>query len=205
VKLSIIHAILGGLLYLAPGDETSLPGGMVFGLTSTAAAQVFEDQLGSGSTSAVKSLRRGVRKTIRTVLGSSRRWRDWLPGIVIVSAMLLLVPAMDRTILATWRDRGFSAARMAFILGVTVYLRLIFDRRAPTLGKLLLLFAVVYGVARRDLMPDAYFPVGLIDDAIVIILTSRAFLRMCPDRLIEEHAVKAARRRAWSLRHRSAA
>lgn len=171
--------------------------------SAAADAQVFEDQLGRGSTNAVKSFRRGVRKTYRTIVRSTQRWREWLPGILVVASMLLVVPAIDRGLFRTWRDQGFAAARSAFALGIAVYLRLIFDRRVPALPRLLLLFAAVYAVSQRDMIPDAIPPMGWMDDLIAIVLASRAFLRMCPDALIEEHARRAARRRAWSLRRRS--
>lgn len=171
-------------------------------ISPPAGAQVFEDQLGQGSTNAIKSLRRGVRKTYRTIVRASENWHGWFPGILIFGVILVIVPVIDRSLFRTWRDRGFAAARSAFALGIAVYLRLLLDRRVPALPRLLLLFAIVYGVARRDMIADVYWPLGLLDDLILIILASRAFLRMCPDRLIEEHARRAARRHAWSLRRR---
>src|SRR5262245_12605865 len=92
--------------------------------------QLFEDQLGRGSASIMKGLRRATGKTWKTIVGSAGWWQKWIPGIGLALLMLLIVPALDRSLLSTWRERGLSAARASLLLGIAIYVRLIFDRRA---------------------------------------------------------------------------
>ena len=85
--------------------------------------------------------------------------------------------------------------RRAFLLGCAVYVRLLCDRHAPMVGKLAVAFAIAYGVASRDLMPDAWFPAGLLDDLLVVVLASRGFMLICPEHLVQEHAARTTRAR----------
>jgi uncharacterized membrane protein YkvA (DUF1232 family) len=87
-------------------------------------------------------------------------------------------------------------------LMLAVYLRLLIDKRAPAVGKALLLFAVAYGAAASDLLPDRMGVVAFVDDLVVVALAYRAFMLLCPDRLVEEHALGAGRAREHSLRAR---
>jgi uncharacterized membrane protein YkvA (DUF1232 family) len=108
----------------------------------------------------------------------------------------LLVPLLDRRLIRSWRINGFRRFCNSVALAVAVYVRLLFDRSTPVVGKVLLALAVVYGVAPRDVMPDFFLPTGLIDDVIVVAVASRCFIELCPDRLVERHALQAAR--GWS-------
>src|SRR5262249_4486815 len=79
------------------------------------------------------------------------------------------------------------------VLMIAVFVRLVFDVRTPAIGKLLLLFAVIYGIADSDLWPDRFGPLAFSDDCVVVALAYQCFIRLCPDRIVEEHAVQGGR------------
>ncbi|MFQ5668404.1 MAG: YkvA family protein [Candidatus Binatia bacterium] len=166
------------------------------------AAPVFERRLSLGTTNLFKTVRRRVRRLVKTIRWSATKWVDWVTAALGFSLVGLLAPLLDRALLTTWRERGFQAFWASMTLAAAVYVRLLADRRAPMVGKALLAFAVVYGVARHDLLPDYVVPEGFVDDLVLIILASRCFLRLCPDWLVEEHALEAARKRDEWLAHR---
>jgi uncharacterized membrane protein YkvA (DUF1232 family) len=154
-----------------------------------------EARLSVGTTRFLRTVRRWTRRLLRIISWSAQQWANWTVSAVGVVVFALLAPIVDRQLLRTWREHGFAAFRASIGLALAIYIRLLVDRRAPAIGKVLLGFGVLYGVAPHDLLPDRIGVLGLVDDAIVVGLTSRVFTRLCPDRLVEEHAVKAAR--AW--------
>jgi uncharacterized membrane protein YkvA (DUF1232 family) len=144
----------------------------------------------------LKSANRGIYQILRYLRWSARRWMRWTRKASGFLLFALLTPLLDWDLLRSWRRDGFRAFRVSMALAVAVYVRLLLDRKTPILGKGLLVLAVVYGVAPRDLVPDYLFPTGLIDDLIVVAVASRCFTELCPDRLIESHALQATR--GWS-------
>jgi hypothetical protein len=82
-----------------------------------------------------------------------------------------------------------------------VYARLLFSRQVRVAGKLFLVLALVYGVKRRDLIVDRSVIPGMVDDAILIVTATRAFLSTCPERLVSGFAEQAFswRRRMLTL------
>lgn len=178
---------------------------LTFGVMQEAVmVQPLELQLSIGTRTFLRGVRRAIRHFFRMLAWSVKQWASWM----LEAAAFLLVAAaatlVDRDLVKTWRQQGFSALRVSITLALAVYVRLLIDRRAPMLGKGLLAFAIVYGVAGGDLLPDYLVPMGLIDDVIAVALASRCFMRLCPDRLVDAHAARAAeawnrslRRRAW--------
>jgi uncharacterized membrane protein YkvA (DUF1232 family) len=66
--------------------------------------------------------------------------------------------------------------------------RLLKDRRAPLLGKIVFALALAYVVWPLDLIPDFVFPVlGQVDDVAVLLAGVRFFLRSTPPQVLEEH------------------
>jgi uncharacterized membrane protein YkvA (DUF1232 family) len=72
------------------------------------------------------------------------------------------------------------------------------------LPKLLLLGALAYGVVRRDLVPDRALVPGRLDDVLLIVIATRAFVYACPEVLVGEYAARAVslRRRLAALQQR---
>jgi uncharacterized membrane protein YkvA (DUF1232 family) len=152
-----------------------------------------EEQLSAGTTNLFRSLRRGIRRSVRLMRWSARRWATWMGRAFWFLLVALTAPLVDRALLAAWRDNGWRGVWHFTLLGLALYVRLLLDRRAPLLGKIFLSLALAYGVAYRDLVPDTSFPAGFIDDLLIVILAARGFLLLCPQRLVQEQAVRTAR------------
>lgn len=167
------------------------------GLGGFASAVPFEDRLSAGTTGFLRTISKRFRQ-LRRVLGTAlARWRTWLGGALAFAFFAAVVPVLDAAVIDVWRREGLRAFLRALLAGMAVYVRLLRDSRSPAVGKALLVFAIVYGVAGRDLMVDGSgFAAGLADDFVLLVLVSRAFMRMCPDALVEEHAVRVAARAA---------
>jgi uncharacterized membrane protein YkvA (DUF1232 family) len=82
----------------------------------------------------------------------------------------------------------------AFFLGrlpryLRLYVRLMGDARVPVRLKLIVVAALAYLISPIDLTPDLLVPVlGQLDDALVLWLAFRAFVRLCPPRVVAEHS-----------------
>ena len=68
----------------------------------------------------------------------------------------------------------------------------------------LLLGTLIYGAVRRDLLPDTRMS-GRIEDIILIVIATRAFIYACPEELVSQYAQRAIsfRRRLAELQQRS--
>lgn len=153
-----------------------------------------EERLSAGTTGLLRSLRQSFRRMGRVLSTAAARWQMWLGGALAFTVLVLVAPVVDRALFETWRRDGFKVFLRSAIAATAVYARLLRDPRAPILGKSLLAFAVVYGVSGADIIPDHRFPRGIVDDLVLVVLASRSFMRMCPDYLIEEHALVVAHR-----------
>lgn len=152
----------------------------------------FEQELSAGTTTLLKTMRYRIRRIARFVGWSLNRWARWLTRALVFSALVLLAPLLDMALVRAWKERGWRGVGRSLLRGLVVYAGLLLDRHAPVIGKVAILLAVAYGVASRDLLPDASFPVGALDDVLAVVLASRGFLLLCPERLVETHAVRAA-------------
>ena len=71
-----------------------------------------------------------------------------------------------------------------------LYWRLFRDPRVGLLAKIVLMAGLAYLVIPTDILPDIlvrFAGLGLADDAIVMILALKAFIRLCPRTVVEEH------------------
>jgi len=158
-------------------------------------AEPFEDELSARTTSLFKGIRYALRRTIRFLGWSANRWAGWMLRAFGFFGLTVLAALVNRDLLARWREKGWHGLRDSVLLGAAVYLRLLLDRHAPLFGKLAIGFALAYGVASHDFVPDASFPLGALDDALAVVLASRGFMLLCPESLVETHAILAARAR----------
>jgi uncharacterized membrane protein YkvA (DUF1232 family) len=156
-------------------------------------AQPLERRVGVGARRLLRTIGIRMRRMYRILVWVVGRWANWTVEAVLFTALAMVAPALHRGLIRTWRLQGLGALLRAVGVAVLVYARLLFDRRSPAVGKLLLLFAVAYGVAPADLIPDLLPPLGLADDLILLTLASRSFVKMCDDELVYEHAVHVAR------------
>lgn len=70
---------------------------------------------------------------------------------------------------------------------IKLYCRLFKDRRVSWLPKAILIAGILYLIVPIDLITDFAAPVGWLDDTVVLILAAKAFIRLCPRRVVQEH------------------
>ncbi len=70
---------------------------------------------------------------------------------------------------------------------IKLYWRLFTDRRVSVLPKAILVLGLVYLLVPTDALFDFMIPLGLLDDAAVLILTAKAFMALCDPGIVEEH------------------
>ena len=71
-----------------------------------------------------------------------------------------------------------------------LYWRLFRDPRVGWLPKIILVAGLAYLVIPTDVLPDIlvrFAGLGLADDAIVLIVALKAFIKLCPRTVVEEH------------------
>ncbi len=88
-----------------------------------------------------------------------------------------------------FRSNPLSVARFLLHLPnfVKLYWRLFTDRRVSLLPKAVLALGIVYLLVPTDALFDFLLPLGLVDDVVVLIIAAKAFMALCPRRIVEEH------------------
>ena len=194
--------LLLGLLLAAPVTASSVPGqsAALVGATFLAQGESLDQQIGG----ATRGLFRELRRAWRTVLWMFGRafewWGGWIKRGAFYFGVALVAAMADSGLVNAWRVEGLRALVTYVPLMLYVYGRLLFSAGVALLPKLLLLGALVYGVVRRDLLPDRSFVPGRLEDIVLIVIATRAFVYACPEALVDEYA-----ERAVSLRRRIAA
>jgi len=90
------------------------------------------------------------------------------------------------------RRNPWSNARLALHLPnvVRLYWRLLRDPRVSWVAKLVLVAGVAYVIIPADLLPELPFVIpGYLDDAVVLALAAKAFVRLCPPNVVREHVL----------------
>jgi uncharacterized membrane protein YkvA (DUF1232 family) len=152
--------------------------------------------------SSARAVRKGIRKVVRHLVWWSRTWASWTWQALLFTVVALLVPLFNMDLLRTGRDQGLGRLRVAFALGLAVYVRLLIDSRSPIIGKALLALALIYGKITADLVPDTWIPFGWVDDVLAAGVAAHFFMWLCPDELVAEQAAKATEARERSLNDR---
>ncbi len=131
-----------------------------------------------------KDVRAALRRFRRQVSFALTRWHQWLPKLAMGALALLFLAAVHPDWWRAVRARDWRRVRKQITLALSVVLGLVIDRRTPAVAKLLLVGSVFYLVANRDLLWDQRGALGFLDDALVLLLTARAFVASCPDALV---------------------
>jgi uncharacterized membrane protein YkvA (DUF1232 family) len=118
---------------------------------------------------------------------AGNRPMSWWGWLVIGLALLVLVWAAFAAWLIAIGRRADARALATFIPDCVVLVaRLLRDPRVPRRRKLLLLALVAYLWLPFDLIPDFIPVVGQLDDAIIVALVLRHFVRAGGEPLIRE-------------------
>ena len=88
-----------------------------------------------------------------------------------------------------FRSDPLSVARFLLHLPnfVKLYWRLFTDRRVSLLPKAILVLGIAYLLIPADLDFVLPLPSGYTDDVVVLIIAAKAFMALCPRRIVEEH------------------
>ena len=155
-----------------------------------------------------KDVVRGLRRSWNTVTWmfgkAAKWWGDWLRRGAFSIAVAVVAALADTGLLNAFRLEGLRALLTYVPLMLYVYGRLLFSRGVSLAPKVLLLGTLVYGAVHSDLLPDKRIS-GRIEDVILIVIATRAFIYACPEALVNEFAQRAIgwRRRVSSLQQRS--
>ncbi len=80
---------------------------------------------------------------------------------------------------------------LIYIMQLTGIPRLVFsllmDKRVPLAVKAILPATLAYLIIPSDLLPDFVTPIGRIDDVLVLIVGTLAFLTLAPKRVVSEY------------------
>jgi uncharacterized membrane protein YkvA (DUF1232 family) len=155
-----------------------------------------------------KSIVREIRWSFRMLRWMFWRAIDWWAtgfrraGLLV--AVALVAALADSGLVSAWRAEGLRALVTYSTLMLYVYARLLFSGGVSLAPKLLLLGALIYGVIRRDLVPDRTLVPGRIEDIVLIVIATRAFVYACPEELVNEYAQRAVKlkRRVMTQRAR---
>ena len=89
-----------------------------------------------------------------------------------------------------WGSNPVAMARLLLHIPnfIKLYWRLFMDRRVSWLPKTVLVAGMLYFVVPMDMIPDfPLVPVGWLDDTVVLVLALKAFMKLCPPRVVQEH------------------
>jgi uncharacterized membrane protein YkvA (DUF1232 family) len=142
-----------------------------------------------------------VRGLLSALMDAADFWHHWLRRAAFSFVVIIIAALADTGLVAAWRAEGLRTLITYSTLMLYVYGRLLFSSGVNIAPKLLLAGAVAYGIFRRDLVPDRSLIPGRVDDAVVLVVATRAFVYACPEALIKDYADRAVslKRRVLSL------
>ena len=178
------------------GRRLGVAGGTVAATATRAAAQPAIDR------EMQRSMTRADRSLERLMMVFAEVGALWLWVIASVLAYVLvamLASVLDRRMFAL---RGSAAVLRYVVHGARTFFRLARDARTPAAARVILVLGLVYWLFPFDpLVEWSYFTsldgtlIGFADDIFVAVIAAKAFLLLCPDALVAEHALAVERRR----------
>jgi hypothetical protein len=118
-------------------------------------------------------------------------WGRWFKRAAFSIGVAVVAALADGGLVNAWRAEGLRTLLTYSVLMLYVYGRLLFSAGVHLAPKLLLIGALVYGVFRRDLIPDRSIIPGRIEDIVLIVVATRTFVYACPEALVNEYAERA--------------
>lgn len=207
-RRSILGLLAAAFVGLCPGDADALAdaGGRVAqlgALAFAAQADVADRPVNGFAKSATQLVRRSWRTVRWMYTWATRWWADWVRRAASSIAVAVVAALADIGLLNAFRTEGLRALVTYVPLMLYVYGRLFFSRGVSLAPKLLLIGTLAYGAVHRDLLPDNRLS-GRLEDIVLIVIATRAFLYACPEELVNQFAASAVgwRRRVASLQNR---
>jgi hypothetical protein len=206
--LGVLAAALIGLSAPDADALTRTGDGAALRFEAAAALLAQADPVDRQVSGAVKDVLRSIRQSWSTVrwmfAKASSWWGDWLRRGAFSIAVAVAAALADAGLLNAFRTDGLRALVGYVPLMLYVYGRLLFARGVNLAPKLLLLGTLIYGAVRGDLLPDRRLS-GRVEDVILIVIATRAFIYACPEELVNQFAARAIgwRRRVAGIQQRS--
>jgi uncharacterized membrane protein YkvA (DUF1232 family) len=153
--------------------------------------QPVERQIGGLTKTVFREIRRSYRLLSWMFWRSVDRWGRWIKVSAFSVGVAIVAALADGGLVNAWRVEGLRTLATYACLMLYVYGRLLFSGGVQLAPKLLLLGALIYGIVRRDLMPDRTLIPGRLDDIVLIVIATRTFVYACPEALVAEFADRA--------------
>jgi hypothetical protein len=197
-------------LLVVRADATTGPGsdalqGMEMAGVILAQADSIDGQVGGVAKSVIRELRRSWN-TVRWMFGRAANWwGGWIKLAAFSIGVAIVASLADAGLMNAFRMGGVRALVSYVPLMLFVYLRLLLSSGVSLAPKVLLLGTLVYGAIRRDLLPDRSLIPGRLEDILLIVIATRAFIYACPEALVSQYAERAVswRRRVAGLQQRN--
>jgi len=153
--------------------------------------QPIERQIGTFAKRFLRNLRRTAKMPVWMFWRAVDWWRPWIKRGLFSFGVAVVAALADGGLVNAWRTEGLRTLLTYSGLMLYVYGRLLFSSGVHLAPKLLLVGALIYGVVRRDLVPDRGLLPGRLDDIILIVIATRTFVYACPEELVSEFADRA--------------
>jgi hypothetical protein len=194
----LVAAGVGALVALAGGSPlpaaaapapASAPHAPLIALAQ--AQQPIERQIGSAARNVVREVRRYFR-TLGWMFGRAADWwGNWIKRASFYILVAVVAALADGSLVNAWRLEGLRVLATYVPMMLYVYARLLFSAGVKLAPKLVLVGAIVYGLVWRDLLPDRRWVPGRMEDILLIVLATRAFVYACPEELVDRYAERA--------------
>jgi uncharacterized membrane protein YkvA (DUF1232 family) len=160
-------------------------------LTTAAADQPIEKQIGGMTKTVLRGFRQSLHLMVRGVQRTVQWWSGSLERAIFSLGVAIIAALADAGLINTWRSSGFRTAVAYSRMMLYVYARLFVSRGVSFAPKLLLVGALVYGAMRQDFIPDRETVPGRLDDILLIVIATWTFIYSCPESLVSEYAGRA--------------
>ena len=153
--------------------------------------QPFERRVSDLTKSMLQGARWSYRMLRSMVWKAVDWWGRWARLAAFSLGVAIIAALADSGLVNAWRAEGLRTLMTYSVLMLYVYARLLFSAGVSLAPKLLLVAALIYGVVRRDFVWDKSYVPGRIDDIVLIIVATRAFVYACPEELVNQYAERA--------------
>jgi len=112
----------------------------------------------------------------------------WIGLSVLLYVAVVVAAAVADWHMLTLLRQGVRELALFVLRGARTFLATFRDRQTPHRARLVVLMGLVYWLLPIDAVPDEHIPWGFVDDVLIAVGCSRAFMHLCPDGVIARHA-----------------